>query len=519
MDLLPYHPPMKRTGDSRMMLMVLSLALAGLTAVLSVLLHGAWRAERQAHDRSVQAALTATVKKLEADEISAHAVKFIVAGDESALGAGSRKFMLGHSAPASAATVVFRDSIQVLHAEGGSGAKALTQESKVAVFARLDSTRSESRRDLAWQLVTDIVGLRPQDITERLATAGVDSVLQANLVDLGITVRPRFAVVETDSGRTVLSNLQAAETMPETGVFRARLFPLDFSAPRYDLVVDLPGARARILARVWPLGAASAAFLLVTALSFGQVHRALGRQRRAADHLVAFINNMTHEFKTPLATVSLACEALARRSPDADTGRYLTMIRQENDRLGGQVEKILQMAQLERGELVRGDQQVDLGELCSRRAAAFSLQAEQKSGRIVVHLPGRPVTMTADPHHLSAILDNLLDNAVKYGGEAPQVELDFSLKGDGRTAEAVVEVSDRGPGIARADQDRVFEPYFRCAVGDRHDVRGYGLGLSFVKLLAELYGGRVGLESSPGSGTKVMVSLPLDQGVGGEERA
>ena len=406
---------MRSPRDSRILLVILSLALAGLAGVLSVLLHGAWQAKQQAHDRNVQSALTATVRQLEADEIAGHAVSFITAGVDTCAA------MLRGRLDDQGAHVVERDSIRIVHVQGSP-----MMGTKVAVFASLDTTLAGGtpgpageRARLVEQLVGDIVRLEPRGITQRLSAGRIDSVLGANLQALDIEAVPRFAVVEASSGRPALSNLADPAPLLAGAAYRARLFPLDLSPPRYDLVVDLPGSGARVLAQVWPLGAASAAFLLVTALAFAHALRALGRQRRAAAHLVGFINNMTHEFKTPLATVSLACEALGRRQPDADTTRYLAMIRQENDRLGRQVEKILQVAQLERGGLVRGEEEVDLAAVAARSAAAFALQAEQRAGTLVAHLPEGPVRVTGDPLHLAAIIDNLLDNAVKYAQGAP----------------------------------------------------------------------------------------------------
>ena len=219
---------------------------------------------------------------------------------------------------------------------------------------------------------------------------------------------------------------------------------------------------------------------------------------------------MTHEFKTPIWTVSLASEAIARpdilERPEA-LERYNRMIRDENLRMRRQVEKILQIAQLEAGDFHLNVAPVDLHELARDTAEAFALQIEDRGGRLDLDLAAESAFVRGDPVHLGNVLANLLDNALKYSPGVPEIE----LKTASREGTIVLEVRDHGLGIARADLARVFEKYFRCATGDRHDVKGYGLGLSFVRLLVEAHGGSVNLDSAPGQGTRVVIALPLDR--------
>jgi two-component system phosphate regulon sensor histidine kinase PhoR len=224
--------------------------------------------------------------------------------------------------------------------------------------------------------------------------------------------------------------------------------------------------------------------------------------------MVDFINNMTHEFKTPISTVALACEAMSR--PDVleqhDTLlRYNRMIRDENTRMHKQVEKILQMAQLERGEYELNIQPVDVHALITQVSDNASLQLEQCQGKLELDLAAQEQQVAADKVHLTNVIQNLLDNAIKYSPERPAV----TIKTRNQGPMLVVRISDQGIGIAEHDHKRVFEKYFRCHTGNRHDVKGFGLGLSYVKLMVEAHGGVVEISSQSGAGTSVDVFWPL----------
>ncbi|MEM6646536.1 MAG: HAMP domain-containing sensor histidine kinase [Bacteroidota bacterium] len=231
------------------------------------------------------------------------------------------------------------------------------------------------------------------------------------------------------------------------------------------------------------------------------------RQKRLAEVKTDFINNMTHEFKTPISTISLACEALqdesVRHTPDLQT-RYTAMIASENSRLATQVEKVLQMALLDRGDLGLKMEPVDLHTIVREIEGAFAMQVSQRGGQLTSELGATPAVVTADGLHLRQMLTNLLDNANKYSPESPTIHIAT------RNRESGVEIAvrDHGIGIQRDALRKVFDRFYRVPTGNRHDVKGFGLGLAYVHTMALAHGGQVSATSTPGRGSTFTLYLP-----------
>jgi two-component system phosphate regulon sensor histidine kinase PhoR len=232
------------------------------------------------------------------------------------------------------------------------------------------------------------------------------------------------------------------------------------------------------------------------------------KQKRLSEALVEFINNMTHEFKTPISTIALASEAIARDDilPEREKVlRYNSIIHDENARLKQQVDKILQMAVLEEGDYELSIAPVDVHEVIRKAVGNIALQVEQKGGKIACQLEARSSVINADPVHLANIIHNILDNSNKYSPKRPHIEVS-SRNTDGLLT---VSIRDDGIGMKEEDAKRAFEKYFRVSSGNQHDVKGFGLGLSYVKLMVEVHKGMVSLTSSPGRGTTVDLTFPV----------
>jgi two-component system phosphate regulon sensor histidine kinase PhoR len=231
-------------------------------------------------------------------------------------------------------------------------------------------------------------------------------------------------------------------------------------------------------------------------------------QRRFAGRLVDFINNMTHEFKTPISTISLAGEAIGKPEVISDTdkvNRFNAVIRDETDRMKKQVDKILQMAILEKGDFKLEKTDVDVHEILKKSVENISLMVEKRNGSLRTDFDARYAEIEADRVHLASVIHNVLENAAKYCEEDPEITISTENTGD----DIVIGIADNGPGIDPAEVKQVFDKYYRVPSGNRHDVKGFGLGLSYVKLIVEAHGGTVNMESEPGKGTRVSIRLPL----------
>ena len=220
------------------------------------------------------------------------------------------------------------------------------------------------------------------------------------------------------------------------------------------------------------------------------------------------INNMTHEFKTPISTISLACQALADKDIQKTEGlyeTYISMIAEENRRLGTMAEQILQSAVMEKGEMIFNKEVIDINQIIQECYASEKLAVTQKGGTISCDLSAEHTLIYGDKMHLTNVILNLLDNAIKYANGAPEIAIQT------RNIPHAIEVSvqDNGPGISKANQKRIFEKLYRVPTGNIHNVKGFGLGLNYVKNIVEEHGGFIHLNSESKNGSTFFIRLPL----------
>jgi two-component system phosphate regulon sensor histidine kinase PhoR len=242
-------------------------------------------------------------------------------------------------------------------------------------------------------------------------------------------------------------------------------------------------------------------------LAFRFMYKSLKEGQRMALLKNDFISNMTHELKTPVATVSVAIEALKNFSAMDDpkrTREYLDISSAELNRLSLLIDKVLRINMFEADRLQMESQTIDLGQLTTEVVQSQQLQAGKQGATLTWQEPALAVKMKGDKFHLMSVLYNLLDNALKYCNKQPQIEI--SLENTGNFI--VWKVKDNGPGIASEYRTKVFEKFFRVPQHDRHDVKGYGLGLSYVDEVVQKHGGHIKVESEPGKGCTFIVTLP-----------
>lgn len=273
--------------------------------------------------------------------------------------------------------------------------------------------------------------------------------------------------------------------------------------------LDFGSALMHILSKMW--GQIALAFFLVgiVILAFRFMYKSLKEQHRMAAMKNDFISNMTHELKTPVATVSVAIEALKNFSvlnnPER-TREYLDISAAELNRLSLLIDKVLRINMFEAEKLEIEKQAIDLCSLTAEVVQAQQLQAEKFHAKITWQAPPQSVLVKGDRLHLMSVLYNLLDNALKYRSEHPEIEVGLRQI-DGR---ALWWVRDNGPGIAQEYQGKIFEKFFRVPQGDRHDTKGYGLGLSYVHEVVHKHGGAIQVDCEPGKGCTFTVNLPVE---------
>ncbi|NVO20100.1 MAG: HAMP domain-containing histidine kinase [Bacteroidetes bacterium] len=251
-------------------------------------------------------------------------------------------------------------------------------------------------------------------------------------------------------------------------------------------------------------------FLLIAILVFGLSYTIYSflKQKKLSEIKSDFVNNMTHEFKTPIATISLASEMLLKPSILAaqDKARkYAGIIFDENQRLRNQVEHILQIAVLDREEFKMRRSETDVHELIEQLAEQYNLLLKEREGRITLDLDATYSVILADPMHLRNILSNLVDNACKYSPGQPEIKINT----DNLSSGIVISVEDKGIGISHENQKQVFKKLYRVPTGNVHDVKGFGLGLFYVKTMVEAHQGWIKLKSELNKGSRFEVFLPF----------
>ena len=271
----------------------------------------------------------------------------------------------------------------------------------------------------------------------------------------------------------------------------------------YYFGVYFPNKQGYLLNRmeIWTF---TTVVMLVVMVFFGYTLFVILKQKRLSEIQKDFINNMTHEFKTPISTIEVASEVLQQPEIAGEPERllnYATIINKENKRLRNQVERVLQLASLENDALELKNVKVHLHKLVEEVAEQMAPSLEESA--IHLHLMATNDRVLADPLHLTNVIYNLLDNAVKYSPDGPKI----TISSRNENGNLVLTVEDKGVGMTREEAKQVFDKFYRVATGNRHDVKGFGIGLSYVKLIIKELGGSIDVESEPGKGSSFIVKL------------
>lgn len=251
--------------------------------------------------------------------------------------------------------------------------------------------------------------------------------------------------------------------------------------------------------------------ILIILAAFGYTIYTIGKQKKLSDLKRDFINNLTHEFKTPIFSISLAAKSLKEKKSVRASGKmssYVDLIGSETKRLQTQVDKILQMALLDSGNLTLDKKRLDLHESIRTVVESFTMMVNERSGKISLNLQASGHEIIADETHINNILYNLVDNAQKYSDGAPIIEITTE---DGERNAILLTVKDQGIGIDKKVQKYVFDQFYRAEQGDIHTVKGFGLGLSYVKRIIEFHKGSIALKSNPGEGSEFKILIPQAQ--------
>lgn len=372
----------------------------------------------------------------------------------------------------------------------------------------LTGLAKENKDKIVNRVVDKLFVTENKPIEKRVHLNEIDSLLNKYFNEAGINIPFGFGVTSGAKDTLAFSVRNNNTTELINSPMKARLFPGDLLSNPSFLVVHFPDSRLMIIKEMLPILVLTFIFILIIGGCFIYSIRTIISQKRFSGHIISFINNMTHEFKTPISTISLASEAIGNPLIAADSAklaRYNEIIKEENSRMRMQVEKILQMAVIEEKDYELDLQVIDLHAVIGKTVKNYSVQIEAAGCSINYILGAHSHFILGDQVHIANIINNIIENAVKYSLESP----DISIITENRENDIVVTISDKGIGIKEDDIKRVFDKYYRVSTGNTHDIKGFGLGLSYVKLMVEAHKGSINIKSKHGSGTNVIVTIPV----------
>ena len=290
--------------------------------------------------------------------------------------------------------------------------------------------------------------------------------------------------------------------------YETPIFALDNGQSPYKLVVTFPDRDQFVFSSIWSVvGLSIFLTLFIIIVSTTAIYQII-RQKKVSEMKSDFINNMSHEFKTPIATINLALDAISNpRSQNTKTRllKYIKMIREENQRMLAQVENVLMISRLEKSSSSIELSEIDIHTAINDALRRVDLIVKNQQGKIVTHLNAKRARCKGNLNHFTNLIVNLLDNALKYSEETPNINI--STSNDPKMI--YLEVTDKGIGMDVNTQKHIFEKFFRKQSGDVHNVKGHGLGLSYVKKIVELHDGDIKLTSKLGEGTTFIIAIPL----------
>ncbi len=392
--------------------------------------------------------------------------------------------------------VAQKDSLQNPAGEGTSFEDNINRWEYMKVLQLVDA------KPLAERMSLDLLN---RSVREEIESRGIKSAYQYGVYS---TVRNSYVIVNDhfvveDNGPQVSHG--GAPTLFNSP-YKVPLFTQDIESPGY-LSLYFPDRTRLVLGSVLGMLFLSIIFTGIILFCFWYTIQVIYRQKQLSEMKTDFINNMTHEFKTPIATISLAADSISSpmvvNNPDK-IKRFVDIIRQENRRMNSQVERVLQVALIDKKDFELSIGEVNMHEVIQQAVDNFSLQVEKREGKLRVDFQAEKPVIEGDSTHLASIIHNLLDNANKYSPEKPDIIISTRNVPMGLE----ITVQDHGQGISKEARKNIFDKFYRVHTGDLHDVKGFGLGLSYVKAIMTAHKGLVDVKSELGKGSSFVLTFP-----------
>ncbi len=361
--------------------------------------------------------------------------------------------------------------------------------------------------------ITYELNTRHTPVQERLHLDRLNAIIQEELTQNGIDAPFEYGVYDRHSQK--LLNQSSAgfhyEQAMEASPMKVNLFPQNIfrGFSPYELMIYFPDLATYLYKSLGWMLSISILFTLFILITFFLTLRMIMNQKKVSEIKSDFINNMTHEFKTPIATISLASDSImnpAVLNNPTQMKTFLRIIKEENSRMNSHVERVLQMSLIEKKDFAVVRVSQDLHELIWRAVDNMQLLVQDTNGTITTELKADLAVFKVDEMHFTNIIVNLLENALKYAKEAPEVTVSTQNNGNGM----IIKVADKGIGMTREQQNKIFDKFYRASGGNIHNVKGFGLGLSYVKAVVDAHQGSISVKSKPDVGTEFTIYLPFN---------
>jgi two-component system, OmpR family, phosphate regulon sensor histidine kinase PhoR len=342
-------------------------------------------------------------------------------------------------------------------------------------------------------------------LQERVSKDDIQKLLKKELEEYGVNTKFEFGIFSSGLATKVKSD---GFVYNADNTYSIPIFSDNEGNNKYQLLVSFPLKRKFLLSDLVGITLLSIIFTLIIIIAYTSALNQLIRQRNISEIKTDFINNMTHEFKTPIATINLALDAIKNPKIIGDKDmvlKYLQMIKDENKRMHAQVENVLRISKLEKKELDISKESINIQEVIEDAIEHVHLILEDREGTIVKHFNAERTIVLLNEVHFINVIVNILENAIKYSPNVPKIDIFTENIKDF----LVIKVKDNGIGMSKVAQKRVFEKFYREHTGDLHDVKGHGLGLAYVKKIIDDHNGQIYVESEKGKGSTFIIKLPL----------
>lgn len=370
------------------------------------------------------------------------------------------------------------------------------------VFEKLDRLRDYERKQIE-EAFSNMLAKKP--IHQRVSTEELEQVIKEELDALSVRTSYDFAIFDDNLATNVRSE---GFYMDAEKTYKVPLFVNKTMKTNYELFVNFPEKGKEVLGSMIGMIVLTIVFTAVILLTYGSALSQIFKQRQIDQIKTDFINNMTHELKTPIATINLALDALKNprvRSNEEFRQKYLDMVREENKRMLAQVENVLRISKLEKNELELPKDKLELHDLIQNAISHIELIVEDRGGYIQTHFGALQSGVLANESHMTNVFINILDNAVKYSEDTPKIDIYTENIKD----YIIVKIRDQGIGMNKQTLDKIFDKFYREPSGDIHNVKGHGLGLAYVQSVLEEHDATIEVDSEKNKGSTFILKLHL----------